>query len=161
MDIFKFALEMETTAKDHYRLLAHEAPNKGLAIVFTMLADEEVKHYWVISQMQTKSPVELAHPTIVADAKEVFSRMARGKEKFGPDTSQIDLYRKAQDVERKSRIFYAEQCRQATGEHQKKILGQLADEEDKHYALLESIIEFVSRPQQWLENAEWHHLEKY
>ena len=27
--------------------------------------------------------------------------------------------------------------------------------------ILEGIIEFVSRPQTWLENAEWNHLEDY
>src|SRR3972149_1076231 len=34
-------------------------------------------------------------------------------------------------------------------------------EENKHYFILENIINFVSRPQTWLENAEWHHLEEY
>jgi len=27
--------------------------------------------------------------------------------------------------------------------------------------LLENIIDFISRPRNWLENAEWHHLDKY
>lgn len=35
------------------------------------------------------------------------------------------------------------------------------EEEKKHYFLLDNIIEFVSRPEQWLENAEFYHLEEY
>jgi hypothetical protein len=36
-------------------------------------------------------------------------------------------------------------------------------EEDKHLRIMENIVEFVSRPEpgNWLENAEWHHLETY
>jgi hypothetical protein len=37
----------------------------------------------------------------------------------------------------------------------------VAGEEHKHYLLLERIIDFVSRPEQWLEDAEFYHLEDY
>jgi hypothetical protein len=37
----------------------------------------------------------------------------------------------------------------------------LADEEKKHMILMENLIEFVSRPDTWLENAEWYHLDEY
>ena len=41
------------------------------------------------------------------------------------------------------------------------MLAQLAAEEEKHDLLLENIIDFLSRPEQWLENAEGQHLEAY
>ena len=44
---------------------------------------------------------------------------------------------------------------------QKDVFLKLADEEKKHYFLLGNIIEFISRPEHWLENAEFHHLEEY
>ena len=34
-------------------------------------------------------------------------------------------------------------------------------EEQRHAKVLESVIEFVSSPEKWLENAEWYHLEEY
>ena len=43
----------------------------------------------------------------------------------------------------------------------KRIFQKLAEEEKKHYFLLENIIQFVSRPETWLENAEFYHLEEY
>jgi rubrerythrin len=46
-------------------------------------------------------------------------------------------------------------------ETHKEIFLKLADEEKKHYFLLENIIDFVSRPQKWLENAEFYHLDEY
>jgi len=38
---------------------------------------------------------------------------------------------------------------------------EIADEEKRHYFLLENIIQFVSRPKTWLEDAEFNHLEEY
>jgi rubrerythrin len=44
---------------------------------------------------------------------------------------------------------------------QQEIFHKIADEEKKHYLILQEIIDFVSRPQTWLENPEWYHLEEY
>ena len=40
---------------------------------------------------------------------------------------------------------------------------KLAGEEEKHLRIVRAITEFVSRPEpgNWLENAEWHHLQEY
>ena len=45
----------------------------------------------------------------------------------------------------------------------KEVFATLAGEEEKHLRIMENIVEFVSRPEpgNWLENAEWHHLESY
>lgn len=37
---------------------------------------------------------------------------------------------------------------------QKPVFLKIADEEQKHFTVLESIIDMVSRPQTWLENRE-------
>ena len=43
------------------------------------------------------------------------------------------------------------------------LFKKLAAEEDRHYRIMDNIVDFVSRPEpgNWLENAEWHHLEEY
>lgn len=75
--------------------------------------------------------------------------------------SEIELYKKAQVIEKTTETFYLEKAAIVTDECQKHIFHKVADEEKKHYLTLENIIEFVSRPAQWLENAEWYHLEEY
>ena len=57
--------------------------------------------------------------------------------------------------------FYQEKAGQMEEEYQREIFTALAEEEKKHFFLLENIIEFVSRPRNWLENAEFHHLDEY
>jgi rubrerythrin len=61
----------------------------------------------------------------------------------------------------RSQQFYQEKAGQMDRDDQRHLFEQLAAEEAKHYFLLENLIDFVSRPEQWLENAEWHHLEDY
>jgi hypothetical protein len=34
-------------------------------------------------------------------------------------------------------------------------------QECQHKAVIQAIIDFASRPERWLENAEWNRLEKY
>lgn len=160
MDIFDYAMQMEKDGEDYYRQLAEQAGNKGLKTIFTMLAEEEVKHYRVVEAMKAARP-EMAETTVLADAQNVFAQMKESGEKFDFDTGQPDLYRKAQDIEKKSQDFYREKASEVEHEYQREIFLKLADEEQRHYFLLENVIQFVSRPETWLENAEFHHLEEY
>ncbi|HEW78629.1 MAG TPA: rubrerythrin, partial [Phycisphaerales bacterium] len=82
-------------------------------------------------------------------------------ESFDFDIKQTGLYKKAQDIEKKSRDFYLKKANEVEEKHQKELFLKLADEEKKHYLLLDNIIEFVSMPETWLENAEFFHFEEY
>ena len=161
MDIFEFAMEKEQLSEQYYRKLAESAPAKGLISILTMLADEEHTHYEVVQKMKQGVPAEVADTILLTNAKTIFAKMRQSREKFKFGGSQKDLYKKAQDIERESRSYYKQKAGEATVPQQKEIFETLADEENKHYFLLENIIEFVSRPQTWLENAEFHHLEQY
>ncbi len=160
MDIFEYAMQIEKDGEDYYRQLTRQVTNKGLKTILTMLADEEVKHYDALEKMKTEKP-QIAETRILADAKSVFVQIKESGESFDFDIKQTELYRKAQDIEKKSRDFYTEKANEVTEGYQKEIFLKLADEEKKHYFLLENIIEFVSRPETWLENAEFYHLEEY
>ena len=160
MNIFEYAMQMEKDGEEYYRQLAGKTANKGLQTILTMLADEEAKHYKTIEKMKTAKP-EMAGTTILSDAKNIFIQIQESSEDFNYDKDQIQFYKKAQDIEERSRDFYLEKANEAEEKYQKKLFLELADEEKKHYFLLENIIEFVSRPETWLENAEFYHLEEY
>jgi len=160
MNIFEYAMQMEKDGENYYRQLAEKVNNKGIQTILTMLADEEVKHYNALVKIQAQKP-QMAETTILTDARNVFEQMKEGNEKFNIDVNQIELYKEAQKIEERSINFYLEKADEVTEEYQKELFLKLAEEEKKHYFLLENIIEFVSRPQTWLENAEWHHLDEY
>jgi rubrerythrin len=126
-----------------------------------MLADEEHTHYEVILKMKEGVPAEVADTILLTNAKTIFAKIRQSREKFKFGDTQIDAYKKAREIERDSRAFYKQMANEAQDPRQKAIFNTLAEEEDKHYFLLDNIIEFVSRPKTWLENAEFHHLEQY
>lgn len=160
MNIFEYAMQMEKDGENYYHQLAKQTANIGLKTILTMLADEETKHYNAIERMKTEEP-QMADTTILTDAKNVFVKIKESNENFAFDIKQTELYKRAQDIEKKSRDFYLEKANETEKKYQKRIFQKLAEEEKKHYFLLENIIQFVSRPETWLENAEFFHLEEY
>ena len=160
VDIFEYAMQMEKDGENYYHQLAQQTANKGLKTILAMLAGEEVKHYNAVEKMRTVKP-RIAETAILTDAKNVFVQIKESGESFDFDTTQTGLYRKAQNIEKESRDFYLEKANEVKEEYQRDIFLRLAEEEKKHYFLLDNIIEFVSRPEQWLENAEFYHLEEY
>ena len=160
MSVFEIAMQMEKEGEQFYRELAEKAGNKGLSLVLTRLAADEARHYEVFSQMQERA-ADMAETTILADAKGIFAEMVAQAGPFDLDTDAVDLYRQAQQLEKKSQEFYLDMVQKVEGAAQKALLERIAGEEKKHYFLLENVIEFVSRPETWLENAEFTHLDAY
>ncbi len=159
-NIFEYAMQMEKDGEDYYRQLAQQAGNSGMKTILTMLADEEVKHYNALEKSKTQK-TQIAESEILTDAKNVFVQIKESGESFDFNINQEELYKKALDIEKKSRDFYTEKAGEVAEDYQKELFLKLADEEQKHYILLDNIIEFVSQPEQWLENAEFFHLEEY
>jgi rubrerythrin len=153
---------MEKDGENYYSELANKIDDAGLQNILRMLANDEAKHYNIIEQMiKTDVNVELAETGILKNAKNIFIKIKGKNLVFDFDLSQINFYRKAQEIEEKSYKFYIEMSDKVEIESQRKIFLKLAGEEKKHMFLLESLVEFVSRPETWIENAEFNHLDDY
>jgi rubrerythrin len=165
MNTYQFAMQMEKDGENYYRLLAKQATVPGLAKIFTMLADEEVKHYNVIERLSKKEKnPPLAESKILENVKNIFVTMQAAKDDLRIDTTKTaSEYRKASGIEEASQKFYLEKADLVEDEQERQIFLRLAKEEGRHLRIMENIVEFVSRrePGHWLENAEWHHLEEY
>jgi rubrerythrin len=74
---------------------------------------------------------------------------------------QVEVYSQAQELEQKSRAFYTEKAEEVADPSHRALLLKLADEERRHYFLLDHVIEFINRPRNWIEDAEFNHLEAY
>jgi len=165
MNIYEFAMQMEKDGENYYRLLAKESTIPGLANIFTMLADEEVKHFNILNDVSKKEQnPQLAETKILDRVKNIFVTMKVAKKEFHIDSTKASgEYRKACSIEEMSRDFYLEKAERVENKHTREIFLRLAKEEEKHLKIMENIVEFVTRPEpgNWLENAEWHHLEEY
>ncbi len=105
MNIFEYAMRMEKDGQDFYRRLAEQTENTGLETILTMLADDEVKHYTVLEEMQSSEP-EMAETQILENSKNIFERMRETGQTIDTDVVQLDLYSQAQDIEQMSIDFY-------------------------------------------------------
>jgi len=162
MNIYKFAMKMEKDSENYYSELANKTGDAGLRNILKMLANDEVKHYNIIEQMSKKDvSAELVETGILKNAKNIFIKIKGKNIIFDFDLPQVDFYRKAQEFEEKSYKFYLEMSDKVEIESQKKIFLKLAGEEKRHIFLLENLVEFVSRPETWIENAEFNHLDNY
>jgi rubrerythrin len=161
MDIFKFAMDKEKFAEDYYRQLADKTGNERLKHICNMLADEEVKHYETVQKMQSASVKEIADSPILKDSRRIFESMRKSTEQFDLDISEVELYEKARDIERESREFYLSKAEEMDDPGHKDIFRKLANEEQKHYVLVDKICAFVARPQWFLENAEMYRFDDY
>lgn len=161
MDIYEYAMQMEKDGVQFYREAAGKVDNTGIKNILTMLANEDLKHYNIFLCMKRNEKIQMTDPQILKDVKNIFAKMREEKDFGGVSLPQIELYKKAQEIEKKSWDFYLAKGEEVNDPLQKEIFLKVADEEKKHYFILETIIDFVSRPQQWLENPEWYHLEEY
>ncbi len=160
MDIFEFALQMEQEGRDLYLEIARKSHDKGIKKIFGMLASDEERHQDVIRKMRD-SDAHVEETEVLSRAKNVFASMKDDGDKIDVSQPQSDLYRKAMDIEARSVKFYEEKAEEEKSPGKKQIFESLAREEKKHFFLLDNMVEFISRPQTWLEDAEFNHLDEY
>jgi rubrerythrin len=125
-----------------------------------MIAESEAKHYNVILSMQKNDTMQYSVDTeVLTNIKNIFTKMKEEKD-IDVDVSQVEVYKKALEIETNSEKFYLERADEEKDPHRKKIFLTLANEEKSHCVLLENIVNFVSQPDSWLENPEWYHIDE-
>ena len=164
MNIYDYAIQMEKDGEAYYRELGQKSNHEGLKIIFTLLADEEVSHYTVLQKMKDANPdatLSEKEKNILDSAINIFAEMKEKMDEINFNLPQADFYRKALETEEKSIDYYLEMSEKVESDEHKAIFKKLAAEEKKHKFLMENLVDFISRPITWLEDAEFNHLEEY
>ncbi len=164
MNIYDYAIQMEKDGETYYRELGRKSNHEGLQFIFTLLADEEVSHYTILQEMKDANPgatLNEKEKDILKNAKNIFAEMKGKIDEMNFDLPQADIYRKALSTEEKSIQYYLEMSEKVESDEYKAIFKRLAAEEKKHKFLMEYLVDFVSRPTTWLEDAEFTHLDEY
>ncbi|MFA5160008.1 MAG: ferritin family protein [Candidatus Omnitrophota bacterium] len=157
MNIFDQAMELEKEGEALYREFSLESPNQGMRNIFSWLSDQERKHYEIFEKMKKGKPASVAKSTILHDVKDIFDDWKDNTKCIDIKTTQADVYRRALAIEIKSIMVY-EKYASAAPASQKEIFLKIAKEEKGHKRIVESIIEFIIKPEVWAENAEFSHL---
>ncbi len=162
MNLYKTAKEFEKESQQYYLDLADKTDNTGFKAILEMLAKAENNHLKIVESLEKSDPLSIeVNSDILADAKTIFSTIRHKSIKLSDEISQVDLYKKALNFEKESHAYYMEKSDALDSSHAKEVLLILAEEENKHVFLIENIIEFLRKPETWIEDAEFNHLDEY
>lgn len=157
MNTIDYAIAMEKDGHDYY--LEQAELNKGneLEKVFLFLAKEEQSHYDLLVRRKNSETVTY-HDSTLMDLKNVFSDLEsipQNKEK------QLDVYRIAYGLEEKSIHLYFDLLTKTTDPVNQKLYTFLIHQEQQHMKLFEDLVIMLSRPEEWVESAEFGVREEY
>ncbi len=159
MEWLDVAINIEVEGEQFYRKLSDESSHEGMKRIFSMLADDEVKHRETFEALKGSTP-GIAEPSRVLKESGLVIRKFNTKD-FLAQQKQLDLYRRALDIEKKSIEYYQKQLEMIDDDAQQEVLGSIIGEEEDHYALIDNIIIAVERPESWVEDAEFGLREDY
>lgn len=161
MNIIDYALQTEKDGEAYYRELAKKADDLSVKSVFEILADAEAEHYQIFLQMKQNLPVSRSDERHISKIKTMFTRMKESGDQDVKCQNQIDAYIKARDLERESQEMYEQKAADLTNPKHRQLCLRIAEEESKHYLILDNLIQFIQRPDTWVEDAEWRNMEDY
>jgi rubrerythrin len=159
-DIFEFAKQMELDGKAMYEEEAAKVNNPGLKKILLMLAEEEQKHYDLFDAMKNSGDLGVLPSISMSAIKNVFQEIKDSGEKIELPENETEFYKKALEIEQKSEQFYRSEAAKQSGNVQETMI-KIAEEEHRHAILMENMIQFVNRPNEWVEHAEFNHIEDY
>ncbi len=162
MTTLEYAMQMERDGEYFYRKLANKCQQPAIAKILQDLADMEKRHFAFLNAMKAKTRLVWSE-TFRDGIKTIFAVLDEKSDSFDVDVSEIEIYKEAQELEKRSHDFYLAKSRRVNSPTEKRFLQRLAEEENEHWQMLQRIIDFLEEPKDghWLENAEWHHQDTY
>jgi rubrerythrin len=155
MNIFDQAMEFELIGEKLYGSLAKTVSDEGVAYIFERLAGQEKRHYATFKCMKEDLPVTYKEEPSIKSVRDIFKGWKDSGKRLSVMASQVDLYRKALDVEDQSVKLYEDGARAADDAATSAVFLKIAAEERHHRLIMENIIEFVTKPDFWYEHAEY------
>ena len=160
MNFFDFAIKMELDGKAYYEKMIPETDAAGLKTILSMLASEEQKHYEMILDMKSGENVVMADTSILEDAKNVFMTIKEDKTLLKGMDKEYAVCRHAMKIEADSVRLYEDMIKKEENPETAKLLLKIANEEKKHYNIIENFYDFILKPEYYLEWREFSNLDR-
>lgn len=161
MNILEFAINMEIEGEKYYKDQAEINKDNALSTVFLYLAKDEENHAKILQNKVNGLSDELTDNETLTKAKSVFQEISNYSNKIMEIPRQLELYRAALEKEKESIELYRKLLSETASDEEKILYEYLVKQEASHIAILESIILLVSRPNEWVESAEFGLREQY
>lgn len=161
MKVFDFALQMELDGKAYYERLATDTTDAGLRNIFSSLASDEQKHYEIITSLKAGTKLKIGNSEALDTAKNLFEQFLADKSIAGTLRKSLDGYQHARKIEADSIKFYEDMAKKEAEPETVQLLLMIANEEKKHFNILNNICEFVESPQTYLAWGEFSNLKDF
>lgn len=162
MNFYETASKMESRIQEFYRELADKCiDNEGLKYILHELLMDHKQHAAKLQQMKTDECSDLKISGSFKSTIDFFLDLQDKHETFTCDIDQANMYRQAVELIEKKIEFYEKGLQELECNQNQSVLAEIIKEEKRHKFVLQNIIEIVSRPHSWIENAEFNHLEEY
>ncbi len=161
MNSLEFAIAMELDGVRYYTEQAEKNSGNKLNAIFLLLARDEKEHARILEKKRDGLEYVLEDNYTLKNATGIFE----GESDFISETKQVpdelDLYVEALDKEKQSIELYEKFLAEAANEHEAELFKFLIGQEREHHSILESVVELINRPNDWVEDAEFGVREDY
>lgn len=161
MQLLEFAIQMEMEGRKYYMEQAEKNQDNALNKIFVLLADAEREHEDLLRRRVNKEEYTLNEGDSTRKVITVFNELKDYKASDFRSTAQLDVYRLAVDIEEKSIELYQKMLEESDNDKDKKLFKFLLKEENQHYVLFDELVRMLTRPEEWVEAAEFGLREDY
>lgn len=161
MNVLAVAIAMEVDLEQYYLKQAEVNKDNSLNKIFTMLAKDEREHADILRSREEELNYQLKASETLVESKKLF----KGMEDFELETkelpTQLDSFTLALEMEKKSINAYEKILLETKDEKAKELFEFLIKQEKEHYKIIEQLVIHLTRPEDWVEDAEFGIREDY
>lgn len=161
MNKLEFAINMEIEGRQYYLDQANKNQDNPLSKIFIILADSEKEHEKLLRKKMNKEEYTLKEDDSLNNVKSVFHSLKDYEASDIRSTTQLDVYRLAVDIEEKSIELYQDMLKEANNDKDRQLFEFLIKEENQHLILFDELVKMLTRPEEWVESAEFGLREDY
>jgi hypothetical protein len=161
MNIFEFALQMETEASEVYADLARKVVEKGPKRIFTDLASDHMDRRRSIERMRAACGKSSGlNRQNLEEGAIPWHRQPPGIAMMA-DVDDEEAYRLALKLEEEEFHCYEELLEHSRAKEAKRILQQITEEEGRLLDQYRELYDFINAPNQYLAWGEFSNLDEY
>ena len=158
MNTIDFAIDMEQEGYKYYLEQAEVNEHNELHTVFLLLAESEKEHKELLKKRKESENYTM-NDFIRPDIKQVFKDLNNFRKEHSE--KQLDVYRIASQQEEKSIRLYQDLLKETSEPENIELFHFLIRQEKEHLNLFEDLVLMLTRPEEWVESAEFGVREDY
>jgi rubrerythrin len=157
--VLKYAVEKEKAAEDFYTEKSQTVQTPGAREIFRGLAGDEHKHFEMVSDLLKQAESGAETSTIILpppsspreQVEAIFGKLKGGKlPSLSEKSTAKEAFTFALEIEKQSFNHYSQAAEDAENNETAAVYRFLAGEENKHYVMIDNVLDFIDDPGRWL-----------